>query len=533
MRDTETKFANQIEELVGEHKPRVLREHTKKLVKKWKRTGLLEGLKDSGRDNMAILLENQATHLYEASRTGGSSKEGWSGVVFPLVRKVFANLIAQELVSVQPMTIPSGLVFWLDFKYGTSVPAQDPRLYTAGDSLYGNSSASTLAGGQYGGQYQSYTQNYISASAVTTTVATASWANLQFDPDLSSSVQSNANAFKKLTIAASALTGVDVEAAKAIVVSGSDVDSNLNQHNYYDDANSNLVLFVSASDSYADTSSDLVRYVKVTSETGRGDFESGASGVGDIPEINIEIRSEAVVAATRRLKAIWTPEIAQDLNAYHSVDAEAELTTVLSEQISLDIDREIINMLLDNAVETRFWSKVISRYVSDSDGSVTSNGGTFYGTQNEWYQTLIEKILDVSNQIHKRTLRGAANFIVTSPDVATILEATHVFKPETIGVGLGDSPTPSYNLGVEMIGTLSNRWKVYKDPYFPKNEILVGFKGTSFIEAGAVYAPYVPLILTPTIFHPDDFTPRKGIMTRYAKKMVRPEFYGKVIVRDM
>ncbi len=258
-----------------------------------------------------------------------------------------------------------------------------------------------------------------------------------------------------------------------------------------------------------------------------------------IPEIDIKIESIPVTTATRKLRARWSPELAQDLNAYHSLDAEVELTQILSEQIALEIDREILNDLLTQAQGANFfWSRAPGKFVNKRTGaeiaraSTLNPGPAFTGTVREWYETLIETIIDVANEIHRKTLRGSANFIVVSPDVATVLEASVLYRPSYSIDGDGQVASP-FTMGAEKIGSLSNRFTVYKDPYFPRNKILVGYKGGSYLETGFVYAPYVPLIVTPTIFAPEDFTPRKGVMTRYGKKMVRADFYGTVTCLDM
>jgi hypothetical protein len=280
-------------------------------------------------------------------------------------------------------------------------------------------------------------------------------------------------------------------------------------------------------------------------EAGSGDtlvvptFESdfGTTPSPAIPEIDIKVESVAVVAETRKLRARWSPELAQDLNAYHSLDAEVELTQILSEQIALELDREILNDLLTQAgAANYYWSRSPGKFVNKTTGAeVLRNTGApgpnFTGTVREWYETLIETIIDVANEIHRKTLRGSANFVVVGPDVATILEASVYFKPNfTLD---GDGQVSGLVIGADRVGTLSNRFTVYKDPYFPRNKVLVGYKGGSYLETGYVYAPYVPLIVTPTIFAPEDFTPRKGVMTRYGKKMVRSDFYGTVTCLDM
>ena len=257
-----------------------------------------------------------------------------------------------------------------------------------------------------------------------------------------------------------------------------------------------------------------------------------------IPEIDIKIESLAVTAVSRKLKAKWSPELAQDLNAYHSLDAEVELTQILSEQIALELDREVLNDLLTQANGANlFWSRAPGKFVNKLTGvEVPRNtslrpGPQFTGTVRDWYETLVETIIDAANIIHRKTLRGSANFIVIGPDVATIFESSVMYKPSYSIDGQGQAGALS--IGAEKIGSLSNRFTVYKDPYFPRNKVLVGYKGGSYLETGYVYAPYVPLIVTPTIFAPEDFTPRKGVMTRYGKKMVRSDFYGTVTCLDM
>jgi hypothetical protein len=254
-------------------------------------------------------------------------------------------------------------------------------------------------------------------------------------------------------------------------------------------------------------------------------------GTSTMPEIDIKVDSIPITAATKKLKAKWTPELGQDLNAYHNLDAEVELTSILSEQIALEIDREILQDLVRGATaSTYYWSRSPGLFVNRSTGAelgASSAAPDFTGTVSEWYETLIETINDVSAQIHRKTLRGGANFVVVSPEVANILEFTSGFRANiTADADKGD-------IGAVKTGSLSRKFDVIVDPYFPRNVVLVGRKGSSFLESGYVYAPYIPLQTTPTIFGPDDFVPRKGVMTRYGKKMVRPDMYGLVIVRGL
>jgi len=250
----------------------------------------------------------------------------------------------------------------------------------------------------------------------------------------------------------------------------------------------------------------------------------------DIPEIDIKVDSIAVTAQTKKLKAKWTPELGQDLNAYHNLDAEVELTSLLSEQIALEIDREILADLVSGATAaTRYWSRAPGLFV-DANGNeigAATKAPDFTGTVSEWYETLVETINDVSAQIHRKTLRGGANFVVCGPEVANILEFTAGFRASVTHTDEKGS------IGALKVGSLSKKFDVIVDPYFLRNVVLVGRRGSSFLESGYVYAPYVPLQTTPTIFGPEDFVPRKGVMTRYAKKMVRPDMYGLVVVRGL
>ena len=295
---------------------------------------------------------------------------------------------------------------------------------------------------------------------------------------------------------------------------------------------------------------DPINYGKITVEyqkgpdnlNDRGDFEDTVSGTAvsslNIPEINVQLRSDTVAAKTRKLKAQWTPEFAQDLNAYHSIDAEAELTSILSEYISMEIDLEILDMLIRNADTVEGWSAAVAKDVTASSNNTaggTSNvtfsstindAGTYY-TKMSWFQTLGVKLQKVSNLIHQKTLRGGANWMVISPKMSTVLESIPGFAADSAG------DDDKYNMGVQKVGAINNRYTVYKNPYMTENVILMGYKGSQFLETGAVFAPYIPLIMTPLVYDPTSFTPRKGIMTRYAKKMVRPDFYGKVICANM
>ncbi len=536
-----------IEKLMDGFNPyRQRMEETRGLVKKWEPTGLLEGMEDEHRvSGMACLLENQARQLIdEASSTGTSSNsEEWSGVALPLVRKIFGELAAQEFVSVQPMNLPSGLIFYLDFKYGTAQAG-----FGAGEQVFGVTSGSDSdpTAGLYGAGAFGYSVNDVTTGvqALAAVTSSATMANVDFEPSLSSSV--SAGTLKNWDIPISTMTNPDKEGIRAFEPTGSSaitayypaytkmLDGVAGNEVAPGDASATHVRFIVKESAAVTTAS--VRYHKQPTDVTRGDFE--ASGISNnpetdagIPEIDIAMRSVAIVAKTRKLKAVWTPELAQDLNAYHSVDAEAELTSLLSEYVSMEIDLEILDMLRLNAsAKTERWSaRVGYEYDSANSSFAQSSGESNAYTKGDWFQTLGNKIQSVSNAIHQKTLRGGANWIVVSPEVATVLESIPGYSTSSDG----DSTNKSYAMGVQKAGMLNNRYTVYKNPYQFENVILVGFRGSNFLETGAVYAPYVPLIMTPLVYDPKNFTPRKGVMTRYAKKIVRPEFYGKVIVADV
>ncbi len=508
-----------------------------RLSEKWEKTGLLEGLEGSNKSNMGVILENQAKQLVvEASSTnsGGATFTAgdgaqWAGVALPLVRKVFGQIAAQEFVSVQPMNLPSGLVFYLDFQYGTSKDG-----YTAGNSLYGDVSgfaSNDTSGGLYGAGRFAYSINTTSSAGVSTTVTNADWADLNFDSDYSASAV--AGDYSKVEIADTELASPDSEAVRAFQLISGSAPVHVAAFTKRNAADNGTIFIVLDTDSGAATT---VEYSQATADNNRGDFEDGNTGLNggndpiSIPEINVQMKSSAIVAKTRKLKAVWTPEFAQDLNAYHSIDAEAELTSMLSEYISLEIDLEILDMLIENAsAGTEVWSAVNNQAISGTgNGTVTDLG--FYNSQGQWFQTLGTKITKLSNIIHQRTLRGGANFMVISPKVGTILESIPGFAADADG----DVTKKDYAFGVQKIGALGGgKIKVYKNPYMTENTALLGYRGGQFLESGAVFSPYIPLIMTPLVYDPDTFTPRKGLLTRYAKKIVRPEFYGKIQISGL
>jgi len=488
---------NLINESSQAHK--VIVEQSRKLAGKWEKSGLLEGLGGTDKQSMAVMLENQASQLLsEASVTNaaGTSGEQWAGVALPLVRKVFGSIASKNFVSVQPMNLPSGLVFYMDFKYGNT--------------------------GRFG-----YSVNDTASAGLSVTTSSVSFSDVNYNTDYVAT-----GSYRKFTVstARTTLANADFLAVRTFVPSGSVVDFGskvVPEFTKYDET-ANTVTFIVETTGNAVLAK--VEYSKQPTDTTRGDFEDRDGSVTnlDIPQIDLELKSETIVAKTRKLKAVWSPELAQDLNAYHSVDAEAELTAMLSDYISTEIDLEILDMLIAAvpSITTEYWSAQVGTVWNGSAFAASSFTGTAW-TNMTWYQTLGQKMQKVSNKIHQLTMRGGANFAVVSPTVATILETIPGFATNT------DGDKMEFAGGVSKVGSFQNRFTIYKNPYMKENIVLMGFRGSNFLETGAVYAPYIPLIMTPLVYDPNNFTPRRGVMTRYAKKVVRPEFFGKIYIENL
>jgi hypothetical protein len=572
---------------------------------KWERTGLLEGMgNDRKKDGMSVLLENQAKELLrEASTMAAGDVEGFAAVAFPIVRRVFGGLVANELVSVQPMSLPSGLIFFLDFQFNSARAAAG---IAANDSVYGGgvvghqiTGGIDLTGGNAESSFYNLNNGYASptgsaimgtavvvvssgtigdplAAPAGTTLLQSEMDTLneltQYDPDLSGSVvivfESTGSAdlaqlnlkdlvalnwnnstsapgrlVRRLTSIASGSTGSDPSASNlrlrfVIQATGTSVLGALDDPIDSD----NMLNCLTGTNRHHHTRFVIDDNFVNASGQGRDGVIGAVAGTSvwqlenneDIPEIDIKVDSVSVTAMTKKLKAKWTPELGQDLNAYHNLDAEVELTSILSEQIALEIDQEILNDLIKGATAgTLYWSRMPGNFVNRETGAGLEQAADstgfpeFTGTVSEWYETLVETINDVSARIHRKTLRGGANFIVVAPEVANLLEFTSGFRANVT------ADDTKGTVGAVNTGNLSKKWDVFVDPYFIRNLVLVGRRGSSFLESGFVYAPYVPLQVTPTIFGPEDFVPRKGVMTRYAKKMVRPDMYGLVVVEDL
>jgi hypothetical protein len=601
-------MSNILEKLTEGVVERNMLTETKAVVGKWEKSGLLEGLKtERQKSTMAVLLENQAKELLrEATTMAGGDVQGFAAVAFPIVRRVFAGLIANDLVSVQPMSLPSGLVFFMDFKRGTDVGNTNDLVFAQDQSFFGDrlgvqitggvrvdgvehaekgfynlangyttsryftavtgSSVTVLSGGlvaeasdafkklvRYDVDLLDETTKY--ASVVRVPVSALSLSALIAEQDLfATSVVKSATGFTPASQVGDYASGTALANSPKVIrrltrlVDGAGSGAGDNSGTKY------LELVIQSTTSrYATPVGATVTGEIVAVGTGHlvlsypikdnlqnvGTNALGATvgatpwtfeGSSNIPEIELKVDSFSITARTRKLKAQWTPELGQDLNAYHNLDAEVELTSMLSEQIGLEIDQEILNDLVKGSTAgVQYWSRRPGKFVNRSTGVEIGVSGTpdFTGNVSMWYETLIETINDVSAQIHRKTLRGGANFVVCSPEVANVLEFTSGFRASVT------NDAEKGNIGAVKVGDLNKKWDVIVHPYFLRNVILIGRKGGSFLESGYVYAPYVPLQSTPTIFDPDDFTPRKAVLTRYGKAMVRPDMYGLVVVTDL
>ena len=595
-------MSNVLEKLTEGIVERNMLKETEAVVSKWEKSGLLEGLKSTRqKSTMAVLLENQAKELLkEATTMAGGDVQGFAAVAFPIVRRVFAGLIANDLVSVQPMSLPSGLVFFMDFRRGTTIGNDQDKAFAVSSSFFGDRLGVEITGGVRvdgidfaekgfynlaNGYNTSRYSSAVSASNVnvvtSSTIAGLTDAGkklVRFDVDVlndstytdvavveipltaisqygllavqdvfattfveasgsftaaagevpSASVSTTSfKVIRRLTQIIDGTTGTasGVKALKLVLVATSDIT----------DAGGKLTeaqnygITIPIKDNLTNVGTDALGALAGANPW---TFEGSAA----IPEIELKVDSFSITARTRKLKAAWTPELGQDLNAYHNLDAEVELTSMLSEQIGLEIDQEIMNDLVKGATAgVKYWSRRPGKFVNrdtgaDLAGGVLANYAAppdFTGNVSMWYETLVETINEASAAIHRKTLRGGANFVVCGPEVANVLEFTSGFRASVT------ADAEKGSIGAVKVGDLNKKWDIIVHPYFLRNVILVGRKGASFLESGYVYAPYVPLQSTPTIFDPNTFVPRKAVMTRYGKAMVRPDMYAIVVVQDL
>ena len=538
---------------------KVIKEDT---IAKWDKLGFLEGLDGHLKENVAQLFENQASHLInEAAHT--DSAGSFETVVFPIVRRVFSKLLANDIVSVQAMNLPIGKLFYFVPKIQNrkdnshlqpfGYPGTDDYSEANGGSMAGYQSGKNLYdrfyedGSNESGMFDYSKGDFVVATG-TTTVETDE-AGLADASRVLLSVKGFASdgAGKLVGPNGQEVDSEEFLASLKVTMDGAEVDFRVVTQKY----GKGIVEYGTKTPSagtpggqYMDIcDADGVIYLEADVE------KYGASGYESIDatdkefevtwrqyfdlefedaigEVSFDLESVTVSVTERKLRASWSPELAQDVSAFHNIDAEAELTALLSEQVAAEIDREILRDLRKGAAWQLKWDYNEWKYGNrDANGNPTAYAGY---TQKDWNQTLITKINQVSAQIHKSTLRGGANWIVVSSEVSAVFDDLEYFH-----VSNASPEQDSYNMGIEKVGTLAGRYQVYRDPYFPAGKILMGHKGTSLLDTGYVYAPYVPLQLTPTMYNPFNFTPIKGIMTRYAKKMVNNRFYGVISVAGL
>jgi hypothetical protein len=550
---------------------KVIKEDT---INKWDKLGFLDGLKGHLKENMAQLYENQASHLINEAAASDSSGS-FETVVFPIVRRVFSKLLANDIVSVQAMNLPIGKLFYFVPKiqnrntdgshlppFGApNGPSTATSGYTNSTNLYDRFYEGEIPEDSPEGLFDYSKGKY---SLQTKSLTPVKWSNGNLVTTTLVADYTGADVREILVV----LSGFSGDGAgKLIGPDGNAMDTEeflSSLQLYYTGATKNFVPFRVVTQKYG---KGIVQYGNTLTPafpTGPGgsydnvcdaegkiylsidssepveiggtptvDGYTGQTVTGwtlqadykvyqtlefedEIGEVSFDLESVTVSVTERKLRAQWSPELAQDVSAFHNIDAEAELTALLSEQVAAEIDREILRDLRKGAAWTLRW---------DYNGWRKLNTTSTAYNQKDWNQTLITAINQISAQIHKSTLRGGANWIVVSSEISAIFDDLEYFH-----VSNAAPDQDQYNMGIERVGTLSGRYQVYRDPYFPPNTVLLGHKGSSLLDTGYVYAPYVPLQLTPTMYNPFNFTPIKGIMTRYAKKMVNNRFYGRIMV---
>lgn len=470
----------------------------KQVESKWSKTKLLNGISDRfTRSATAVLLENQ--HLMNEAMTDSGDIAQFKRISIPLVRRIYPQLIANKIVSVQPLLGPAGLVYYLRFRYSSNKGSMRGASLQGGYPSDDSTSLQQLASGD-GNLNIFYTSQFIQNELSSTNPGGANNWSSTFAP------------LEHTPVLPGTITGTLYDGSTAVQTF---VISSAGTFTFTDIGNPTVKAITSGSSIDLETGEITVQW------NGGGDpgenhmicsYEYNMECNSDLPEVNLVIESEEIAAKTRKLKAVWSYEAQQDLRSQHNLDAEAELTAVLAQEINLEIDREVLTDLRNNAGTVAVW-----------------DFNTAYGdTIKEKYESLYVKVVEVSAVVHRKTLRGGCNWLVTSPEVASVFEtATAGFAPAP-----GEGFTTS--LGIQYVGSVNNRWRLYKDPLFPQGQILMGYKGDSYMDSGYFYCPYVPLTQTPTVLDPDNFTPRKGILTRYGKKLLREgaKFYARMSIAN-
>lgn len=477
--------------------------YVRSLITKWGE--FLEGMPDRTEAQKytlgvtALLMENQVRHLTDMAEDTRTQNVGsFTKYIFPILRRVFPNLIANEIVSVQPMTAPVGAVFFLDYVYGVSKGA-------------------TQAGNIFPRDFdRNYSSEYVAGEVLVTGdgtnfggAGTALSASLSFSP----------------------VRPLDSTRGYSVVIREEDSSGNVIQ-TATDNGTGGFTGNVSAGT--LNYSNGALFAFKFTAAVTNGnqvkayyyyDMELNSK----VPSVQLDVKKAPVEARSRKLKALWSAEAAEDLRAFHGLDAETEMVSSVAQEIAMEIDREIINDLFQSSTgTTASFDRIPPAGIAEIDH----------------LRSLITQISTVSNLIHKKTLRAPANFIVTSPEVsALIAQLTTHGDFRSLFVSGGESPygpadmprplTQHGQFGIYKTGTLMGKWMVYEDPFFQRDQMLIGLKGTSFLDAGYVWAPYVPLQVTPSFMDPADFSIRKGLRTRYASKLLRSEYYGQLRISNL
>ena len=531
-----------------------LREQREITTNRWEKIGLLEGLEGNVRENCAQLFENQLSHMINESSDSSNSGQ-FETVAFPVIRRVFAKLLANDIVSVQALNLPIGKLYYINPKTSVRVNSetapwveQELGVHTSPDGAYGNAAdkaanartqfeSRSLYDAFYATKYDEEGTSLFDRSKGDITVVTGATTADTYVFGTDKYVQLTVGGIYSTSEGKlvgptgvpmdteSFLAGLKVVAdinltapapyASEGIAAGESIPFNVKVQKYGQaivSKEGKLIILVDLSyagaNGYQPLSGASTPTFTVTYRT-YSDLEEDSR----MAEVTFQLDQVTVSVETRKMRAMWTPELAQDVSAFHNIDAEAELTALLSEQMAAEIDREILRDLRRGAAWTARW---------DYNG-LRKGTNTYYGVQKDWNQTLVTKINQISAQIHKATLRGGASWVVVSPEVSAVFDDLEYFH-----VSNAAPEQDKYNMGIEKIGTLSGRYLVYRDPYSPANTVLIGHKGTSILETGYIYAPYVPMQLTPVMYNPFDFTPIRGIMTRYAKKMVLNRYYGRI-----
>jgi hypothetical protein len=525
-----------------------LREQREITTNRWEKIGLLKGLEGNVKENCAQLFENQLSQMINES-TDSTSSGQFETVAFPVIRRVFAKLLANDIVSVQALNLPIGKLYYINPKTSVRVnQLTNPNSFAnqSPNGAYGNAATNndpvefenrSLYDAFYATAYDQEGTSLFDNSKGVMTIYTGATTASTYTLGVSSIVTITLGGILSVESGKlvgptgvpmdteSFLAGLQVMSSVPLIApspyqtegyaAGAPLPYNVKVQKYGQsivNAQGKIVLNVdftyAGTNGYQPLSAATTPAFTVTYRT-YSDLEEDSR----MAEVTFQLDQVTVSVETRKMRAQWTPELAQDVSAFHNIDAEAELTALLSEQMAAEIDREILRDLRRGAAWTNRW---------DYNGLRRQTTG-YYGVQKDWNQTLLTKINQISAQIHKSTLRGGASWVVVSPEISAVFDDLEYFH-----VSNAAPEQDKYNMGIEKIGTLTGRYLVYRDPYAPANTMLIGHKGTSILETGYIYAPYVPMQLTPVMYNPFDFTPIRGIMTRYAKKMVLNRYFGRI-----